>query len=76
MTKIDRRQAKIAFRRAHPVFRRRFLADAEAAELQRFTPAGRPIDGGDWADQNALAIYLDGSDDPDRAEDGTLRPWR
>jgi len=28
----------------------------------------------DWADPNALslAIYLDGSDDPDRAEDGTL----
>ena len=27
----------------------------------------------DWSDQNALAIalYLDGSDDPDRAEDGT-----
>ena len=27
----------------------------------------------DWADQNALAIalYLDGSDDPDQAEDGT-----
>jgi isoamylase len=29
--------------------------------------------GGDWADPNAraIAIYLDGSDDPDRAEDGT-----
>jgi isoamylase len=27
----------------------------------------------DWSDENALAIalYLDGSDDPDRAEDGT-----
>ena len=64
----------IAFRRAHPVFRRRrFLAGAEAAELQWFTPAGTPMDDGDWADPNALAIaiYLDGSDDPDRAEDGT-----
>ena len=31
----------IAFRRAHPVFRRgRFLAGAEASELQWFTPAG------------------------------------
>jgi glycogen operon protein len=31
------------------------------------------MDGGDWADPNAraIAIYLDGSDDPDRAEDGT-----
>jgi len=64
----------IAFRRAHPVFRRRrFLAGAEAAELQWFTPAGTPMDGADWADPNAraIAIYLDGSDDPDTAEDGT-----
>ena len=31
------------------------------------------MDSGDWADPNArtLALYLDGSDDPDRAEDGT-----
>ena len=30
------------------------------------------MDGADWADPNAraIAIYLDGSDDPDRAEDG------
>jgi len=29
--------------------------------------------GADWADPNALAValYLDGSDDPDRAADGT-----
>jgi glycogen operon protein len=65
----------IEFRRAHPVFRRqRFLAGAEAAELQWFTPRGTPMNGGDWADPSALAIgiYLDGSDDPDQAEDGTL----
>ncbi len=64
----------IAFRRAHPVFRRRrFLAGAQASELQWFTPAGAPMDGANWADPNAraIAIYLDGSDDPDRAEDGT-----
>jgi isoamylase len=64
----------IAFRRAHPVFRRRrFLAGIEASELQWFTPAGTPMDGADWADPGAraIAIYLDGSDDPDRAEDGT-----
>jgi len=32
------------------------------------------MDGDDWADPGALAIgiYLDGSDDPDRAEDGTF----
>jgi hypothetical protein len=65
----------IALRRAHPVFRRRrFLTGVEATQLQWFTPAGTPMDGGDWADPGAraIAIYLDGSDAPDRAEDGTL----
>jgi isoamylase len=64
----------IAFRQQHPVFRRRrFLAGAEAAELGWFTPAGTPMTGADWADAGArsLAIYLDGSDAPDRAQDGT-----
>ena len=53
--------------------RRRFLAGAEAAGLQWFTPAGTPMNSGDWGDPNAraIAIYLNGSDDPDRAEDGT-----
>ncbi len=65
----------IALRRAHPVFRRsRFLAGAEASELRWFTPAGNEMTAADWADPNALAIalYLDGADDPDRAADGTL----
>jgi isoamylase len=64
----------IAFRQAHPVFRRRrFLAGKEASELGWFTFAGTPMTPADWADPGALslAIYLDGSDDPDRAEDGT-----
>jgi len=64
----------IAFRKAHPVFRRRrFLSGAEASELRWFTPAGTEMTAADWSDENALAIalYLDGSDDPDRAEDGT-----
>ena len=64
----------IALRKAHPVFRRRhFLAGAEASELRWFTPAGTQMTAADWSDENALAIalYLDGSDDPDRAEDGT-----
>src|ERR1700745_1610914 len=72
---LDFTKRLIAFRRAHPVFRRRrFLAGTGAAELQWFTPAGAPMDDSDWADPSALAIaiYLDGSDDPDRAEDGTL----
>jgi glycogen operon protein len=64
----------IAFRKDHPVFRRRrFLAGTEATELGWFTPAGTPMTAADWADPSALslAIYLDGSDDPDRAPDGT-----
>jgi isoamylase len=64
----------IALRKAHPVFRRnRFLAGAEAADLLWFTPAGAWLTDADWSDPNALAIalYLDGSDAPDRAPDGT-----
>jgi isoamylase len=64
----------IALRQAHPVFRRnRFLAGAEAADLRWYTPAGTYMEDGDWSDPNALAIalYLDGSDAPDRAADGT-----
>ena len=65
----------VAFRRSHPVFRRRrFLTGAETSELGWYTPAGTAMTEGDWADPNALAvgIYLDGSDDPDRAEDARL----
>jgi isoamylase len=72
---LDFTKKLIAFRRSHPVFRRRrFLAGAQASQLQWFTPAGTPMNGADWADPNAraISIYLDGSDDPDRAQDGTL----
>ncbi len=65
----------IAFRRAHPVFRRRrFLSHAEAGELGWFTPGGQPMTMDNWADPDArcLAIYLDGRDSPDRAGDGRL----
>jgi isoamylase len=63
----------IALRKAHPVFRRRrFLAGTEVADLRWFTPAGSPMSPADWADGSALAValYLDGSDAPDRAADG------
>jgi glycogen operon protein len=63
----------VAFRRAHPVFRRRrFLAGAEAAELGWYTPSGAAMNSADWADSNArsLTLYLDGADDPDLAADG------
>ena len=66
----------LALRKAHPVFRRqRFLAGAAgAAELGWFTPAGTAMTDGDWSDQSALAVavYLDGADEPDRAADGSL----
>jgi len=71
---LDFTRRLIALRRAHPVFRRsRFLAGAEASELRWFTPAGAAMNGGDWSDPGALAIalYLDGADDPDRAANGT-----
>jgi isoamylase len=64
----------VALRRAHPVFRRqRFLAGAQARELGWFTPAGTAMTGADWSNSSALALalYLDGTDDPDRAADGT-----
>ncbi len=66
----------VALRRAHPVFRRqRFLTGAAAAsELGWFTPAGTAMTASDWSDRSALAvaIYLDGADEPDRAADGSL----
>jgi glycogen operon protein len=71
---LDFTRRLVAFRRAHPVFRRRhFLTGAEASELRWFTPAGTEMTAADWADASALAIalYLDGSDGPDRADDGT-----
>jgi pullulanase/glycogen debranching enzyme len=62
----------IALRARHPVFRRRrFLSGADARELGWFTPA---VTDADWKDDSALSlgIYLDGSDSPDRAGDGSL----
>ena len=64
----------IALRRAHPVFRRRkYLSGEEASELEWFSPAGTPVAQDQWSDptSRSLAVYLDGSDDPDRASDGT-----
>ena len=63
----------VAFRRAHPVFRRhRYLTGVEAAELGWYTPAGTPMTQEGWDDLSALAlgVYLDGSDAPDLGPDG------
>jgi glycogen operon protein len=64
----------LAIRLAHPVFRRRrFLAGVEASELEWFTPSGSAMTPAEWNDPNAraLAIHLDGADDPDFAADGS-----
>ncbi len=71
---LDFTRRLIALRKAHPVFRRRrFLSGAEASELRWFSPTGTEMKSADWADGSALAIalYLNGADDPDRAADGT-----
>jgi glycogen operon protein len=62
----------IAFRKEHPVFRRR--AGVEASELDWLTPAGAPMTAADWADPNTLclAVYLNGSDNPDWVGDTPL----
>ncbi len=64
----------LTLRRNHPVFRRnRFLAGIDASALAWFTPSGTAMTSADWGDPEArsLAIYLDGADEPDRADDGT-----
>jgi len=64
----------LGLRRAHPVFRRqRFLTGADASELGWYCSAGTGMTDQQWADSamHAMAIYLDGADAPDEAEDGT-----
>jgi isoamylase len=64
----------LALRRAHPVFRRqRFLTGAETADLGWYSSSGRELTAEQWADptMHAIAIYLDGCDAPDEAEDGS-----
>ncbi|HET9079758.1 MAG TPA: glycogen debranching protein GlgX [Trebonia sp.] len=65
----------IALRHGHPVFRRRrFLTGADAAELGWYSSSGRPMTLPEWGDprMHAVAVYLDGTDAPDEADDGTL----
>ncbi|MGO9779665.1 MAG: glycogen debranching protein GlgX [Streptosporangiaceae bacterium] len=71
---LDFTRRLVAVRTAHPVFRRRrFPGGAEAPELRWFTPAGAELAAGDWPDDSApaIALHLDGSDDPGQAADGT-----
>jgi len=64
----------LTLRREHPVFRRkRFLTGVDAAELGWFGCSGEPMTEEQWADpaMHAIAVYLDGHDAPDNADDGT-----
>jgi isoamylase len=64
----------ITLRREHPVFRRRrFLTGADAADLGWYSCTGHPITLPEWGDprMHAVAVYLDGTDAPDDAADGT-----
>ena len=64
----------LTLRREHPVFhRKKFLSGAEAGELAWFSCFGTPVSHEQWADptMHAIAVYLDGTDAPDDAEDGT-----
>jgi isoamylase len=64
----------LTLRRDHPVFRRkRFLTGVDAAELGWYSCAGEPVTEEQWADptMHAIAVYLDGTDAPDDADDGT-----
>jgi glycogen operon protein len=65
----------IAFRIAHPVFRRRrFLSGRETSELAWFGVDGTPMTIDEWEDPEtrSLTLHLDGRDSPDRARDGRL----
>jgi isoamylase len=64
----------IALRGYHPVFRRRrFLTGPAAADLRWFTTSGAEMTPQDWADPSArsIAVFIDGSRDPDVDADGT-----
>jgi len=63
----------VALRRAHPVLRRRrFLTGAQTEEIGWYSPTGRFMSRSDWSDPRArsVAVYLDGSDAPDRDDQG------
>ncbi|HEY0935134.1 MAG TPA: glycogen debranching protein GlgX [Trebonia sp.] len=66
----------LTLRREHPVFhRKKFLSGAEAGELAWFSCYGTPVSHDQWADptMHAIAVYLDGTDAPDDAGDGTAQ---
>ena len=71
---LDFTRRLAAIRKAHPVFRRRrFPGKPQRLNCAGSPPRGTEMTAADWPDASSLAIalYLDGSDDPDQAADGT-----
>ncbi len=67
---LDFTRRLIAFRRAHPVLRRRRFATAR--DLGWYTPAGTPMTDADWQAPYArsVAVHLDGMASPDLDRSG------
>jgi isoamylase len=64
----------IALRRTHPAFRRRrYYTGKAASDLRWFTPSGTEMTAEDWSNPTArsVALFIDGSTDPDEGPDGT-----
>jgi isoamylase len=71
---LDFARRLVRLRREHPVLRRRrFLSGAESSEVGWLTPSGAAMTDQDWGDAEAraVAILLDGQDDPDHSADGS-----
>jgi glycogen operon protein len=61
-------------RRRHPAFRRRRYRTGKAAsDLRWFTSSGAEMTAEDWSNPSArsVALFVDGSTDPDEGADGT-----
>ena len=72
---LDFTRRLIAFRRAHPVLRRRrFVTGALASEVTWYSPDAQPMTAADWTDPyiRCVALHLDGDDEPDRDDRGQL----
>jgi glycogen operon protein len=64
----------IALRRHHPAFRRRrYYTGKAASDLRWFTTAGAEMTADEWRNPSArsVALFIDGSTDPDEGPDGT-----
>jgi glycogen operon protein len=64
----------IALRRQHPAFRRRrYYTGKAASDLRWFTTSGAEMTAEEWPNPSArsVALFIDGTTDPDEGPDGT-----